>query len=83
MRSAITTGVFAAVLCALMLFGWYVWPTPWRTQVLRSEGTDRVYRIHRTQGRIERLTKNGWKAIDEQEPYAGLSPAGKRALGIN
>jgi hypothetical protein len=83
MRSLISTAVFAAVLAALLIFGWYVWPTPWRTQVLRSDGTDSVYRIHRTEGRIEVLTRSGWKPLKPHDPYAGLSSTGRKALGLN
>jgi hypothetical protein len=79
MRSTITTAVFAAVLAALLLFGWYVWPTPWKSQVLRNDGIDRMYRIHRADGRIEVLTRSGWRPL-RAAPATGLSEETRRLL---
>lgn len=58
------------VLVAIAFFAVYVWPTPWDMQTVRSEGIDRIVRLHRFDGRIEVLTKYGWKPMNSSEPTA-------------
>lgn len=38
-------------------------PDPWTIQTMRSDGIDRMYRVHRTDGRVEVMTTSGWKPV--------------------
>lgn len=48
----IGAGVFALIL----LFGYYVWPTPWE----RVKSGRWEYRVHRVNGTVEWLAEDGW-----------------------
>lgn len=61
-RSGSTKTVQIAVIvgfCLVLLFGWLVWPTPYRYDTM---GTARIpIRINRMTGELERLGSYGWE----------------------
>ena len=61
LKRAARAALFAAVALALALFGYYVWPTPYRFY----ESAGRLagvmgYREHRLTGIVDVLTPEGW-----------------------
>ena len=59
------------VICAVALFGWFVWPTPWEaktTGVLVGEQLLPIdSRVHRVTGHVEGLTLMGWVGPTSEE----------------
>jgi hypothetical protein len=65
-RLLIVAGICAVLGFGVLLVGAAVLlrPSPWDVQTMRSEdGVDRMFRVHRTDGRVETLTRNGWKPV--------------------
>jgi hypothetical protein len=49
------------VAIVIIIFGWLVWPTPYRYTSMSYEGATFPIRIHRITGKAERLTPaRGW-----------------------
>lgn len=64
-------GVVGLVVCVVLAFGWFVWPTPWDTRPLN--GT--LWRVHRVTSRVEVFVPDsGWLAVPRPpNPFADLA----------
>lgn len=50
-------------LCLLLLLGWFVWPTPYRYDVLKRGDNSLPVRINRLTGNAEVLSSQGWTLL--------------------
>ncbi len=55
-------------LIALVAFGLFVWPTPYRYDHIHYEGKTLVVRINRITGGAKELGRYGWRQIGNSQP---------------
>lgn len=60
MRRAIA-GLAGAIV--IVLWCWFVWPTPYRYGVFTGEGMSRPVRFNRVTGVLEAPTGAGWRVV--------------------
>lgn len=76
--------VFVALACVFVfcgLFGWFVWPTKYRYDRLRIEGSELPVRIHRVTGEADYLSPIGDGWIKNEKPTAVTAPPAAVDLG--
>jgi hypothetical protein len=69
-RTWVPAIVVGAVLLVVSCVAWFVWPTPYRFDTMRSGSSSVPVRINRFSGEAERLTVVGWRAMQSSPATA-------------